>query len=63
LHDFTMHESNPVHASLQQLLDAYDAPTRRRIKLMSYEDNVAQIQDAIDASEMSLAEQGFAVAL
>ena len=63
LHDFTMHESNPVHASLQQLLDAYDALTRRRIKLMSYEDNVAQIQDAIDASEMSLAEQGFAVAL
>ena len=63
LHDFTMYEENPVHASLSQLLQAYAAPVRRRIKLMSYEDDVAQIQDAIDASQMSLAEQGFAVAL
>jgi len=63
LHDFTMYESNPVHASLGQLIQAYDEPTRQRIKLMSYEDSVAQLQDAIDASKMSLAEQGFAVAL
>ena len=63
LHDFTMHETNPVHASLSQMLHSYDADTRKRIKLMSYEDDVAQIQDAIDASHMSLAEQGFAVAL
>ena len=38
-------------------------PVRERIKLMSYEDEVAQLTEAIAASKMSLAEQGFAVAL
>lgn len=62
LHDFTIYESNPVHATLSQLLEQYDAPTRARMKLMSYEDDVANLVDAVNASFLGLAEQGETVA-
>ncbi|WP_420550861.1 MBL fold metallo-hydrolase [Litorivicinus lipolyticus] len=63
LHDFTMHEANPVHATLSQLLAAYPVSVRQRMKLMSYEDDVASVRDAVNASFMGLAEQGETVAL
>ncbi|MGB0956962.1 MAG: MBL fold metallo-hydrolase [Litorivicinus sp.] len=63
LHDFTVFESNPVHATLSQLLAAYPEGVRRRMKLMSYEDDVTQVADAVKASFMGFAEQGETVAL
>lgn len=62
LHDFTIYESNPVHATYSQLMDSYDETTRARMKLMSYEDDVAQLIDAVNASFLGLAEQGETVA-
>lgn len=62
-HDVTFQTGNPVHASLEELLDVYPASLRKRLYLMSYDDDFLKYQDRVDAEFAGLARQGMTVPL
>lgn len=62
-HDVTFQNGNPVHASLEELLDVYPASLRKRLYLMSYDDHYAQFEDRVNAEFAGLARQGMTVPL
>lgn len=63
LHDCTLSEWNPVHASLSELQSAYPEALRRRMYLMSYEDHFAEFDDEVRRSFAGFARQGQEFAL
>ena len=58
LHDCTLSDWNPVHASVNELLDAYPASVRRKMYLMSYEDHWEQYRDKVEKEFAGFASQG-----
>lgn len=58
LHDGTLSEWNPVHASLSELLDSYPAAVRQRMYLMSYEDHWEESQNQVENEFAGFARQG-----
>lgn len=58
LHDCTLADFNPVHASLQELMDHYPEPLRRRMYLMSYEDHYEQHRGRVEQDFAGFALQG-----
>ena len=58
LHDSTLSEWNPVHASVTELLESYPDAVRRRMYLMSYEDHWEEYQAQIETEFAGFARQG-----
>lgn len=63
LHDSTLADFNPVHASLRELVDKYPAALRRRMYLMSYEDHFEEYRAQVEANFAGFARQGQEFAL
>ncbi|MBA2778742.1 MBL fold metallo-hydrolase [Billgrantia kenyensis] len=63
LHDCTLTDYNPVHASTQELIESYPAALRERMYLMSYEDHFKQHQDEVTREFAGFARQGQEFAL
>ena len=63
LHDCTLSNWNPVHASVTELLRAYPTTLRRRMYLMSYEDHWKQYQKQVETEFAGFARQGQEFAL
>lgn len=62
-HDCTLRASNPVHASLTELLALYRPEIRERTFLMSYEDDWQAHRETVEAHFRGFAWQGQEVAL
>ncbi|WP_111498497.1 MBL fold metallo-hydrolase [Marinobacter bohaiensis] len=58
LHDCTLADWNPVHASLSELRETYPAEVRQRMYLMSYEDHFADFEAAVAGEFAGFARQG-----
>lgn len=58
LHDSTLSDWNPVHASLVELRENYSPATRKRMYLMSYEDHFEQYRSEVENEFAGFAEQG-----
>lgn len=58
LHDCTLEDWNPVHASVSELLDSYPSELRQRMYLMSYEDDYEQHRHLIEREFAGFAWQG-----
>lgn len=62
-HDCTLQPSNPVHASLDELMALYPPQWRERIYLMSYEDHWREHREVVEAHFRGFAWQGQEVVL
>jgi ribonuclease BN (tRNA processing enzyme) len=58
LHDSTTQKDNPVHASINQMLDQYTKKVRKAIYLMSYDDDWKEHQDIVNREFAGFAIQG-----
>ena len=58
LHDCTLSESNPVHATMSELVESYPRSVRQRMYLMSYEDSFEDFRPEIEREFAGLAKQG-----
>ncbi|WP_203142152.1 MBL fold metallo-hydrolase [Marinobacter mangrovi] len=58
LHDCTLAEWNPVHASLAELEVSYPAALRERMYLMSYEDHYREFETRVASNFAGYARQG-----
>ena len=63
LHDCTLSAGNPVHASVNDLLDAYPVCVREKMYLMSYEDYWKQHLETVETEFAGFATQGQEFAL
>ena len=63
LHDCTLADWNPVHASIAELMDAYTPAVRKRMYLMSYEDEFEQHRHRIESEFAGFVRQGQVFAL
>ncbi|PAV27063.1 metal-dependent hydrolase [Tamilnaduibacter salinus] len=63
LHDCTLADWNPVHASLGELETAYSSDLRRRMYLMSYEDHFETVRPVVESRFAGFARQGQAFML
>lgn len=63
LHDVTLTEYNPVHASVHSLLSLYPAELCKKIYLMSYEDHWPEYQQMVEQHFAGFARQGQRVQL
>lgn len=62
-HDVTLTDWNPVHASLNSLIDLYPEDTCKKLFLMSYEDNWQQHQQRVEQHFQGYAFQGQTITL
>ena len=60
-HDVTLTEKNPVHAPLMDLVHAYPIGLRKKLYLMSYQDNWNQFEDIVNTEFGGFAVQGMRV--
>ena len=58
LHDCTLADSNPVHATISELVTSYSASVRQRMYLMSYEDCFENYRHELEREFAGLASQG-----
>lgn len=58
LHDVTLSEFNPVHATLDSLISDYDKDTLNKMYLMSYEDNWPEFEAKAKAHCNGFVKQG-----
>lgn len=58
LHDGTLADWNPVHASLTELRECYPQAIRKRMYLMSYEDHFEQYRSEVERDFAGFAGQG-----
>ena len=58
LHDCTLADWNPVHASISELMDAYTPAVRQRMYLMSYEDEYEKHRHRIEREFAGFVRQG-----
>lgn len=58
LHDCTLADWNPVHASVRELCEQYPAELRQRLYLMSYEDDFEQHRSRVEQEFAGFARQG-----
>lgn len=58
LHDATLADWNPVHASVSELCELYPKEIRKRTHLMSYEDNFEQHRGLVEKEFAGYAYQG-----
>lgn len=58
LHDATLTDWNPVHASLPELYESYPEVVRQRMYLMSYEDDYEQHRQRVEEGFAGFACQG-----
>lgn len=57
-HDVTLSDTNPVHATLNSLINEYSKEKRKRILLMSYEDNWEEFSGTVEKEFKGFAKQG-----
>jgi len=57
-HDVTLAEDNPVHPSLRLLKSGYSETLRKRMFLQSYEDDIEDFRDRIEADFRGVAREG-----
>lgn len=58
IHDVTLTDWNPVHASVRELCDSYGAEVRSRMYLVSYEDSFEQSRTLVEQEFAGFAYQG-----
>lgn len=62
-HDVTLAKSNPVHATLNSLIESYSEKTRNKLYLMGYEDNWDKYKDVVKDNFKGFAKQGMRIDL
>lgn len=60
-HDVTLTDWNPVHASLESLIKLYPEEIRRKLYLMSYQDNWMEYQRLVNKEFKGFAKQGMKI--
>lgn len=60
-HDVTLTPYNPVHASISSLVDNYPLHIRKKLNLMSYEDNWKEYEESVTREFNGFAWQGMRV--
>lgn len=60
-HDVTLTLSNPVHATLNSLIEAYSPEIRKKLYLMSYQDNWKKHEKIVNSNFIGFAKQGMKV--
>ncbi len=63
IHDCTLQEGNPVHASLGELRESYSEELRRKILIIHCDDEVDAIRDELTGEFFGVAEQGQRIVL
>ncbi|MAZ66575.1 MAG: metal-dependent hydrolase [Kangiellaceae bacterium] len=58
IHDVTLTDYNPVHASLTALIEEYPLAVRKKLYLISYEDNWQEFKSIVDSEFAGFATQG-----
>lgn len=58
IHDATLSEFNPVHATPDSMIESYPESLRKKIILTSYDDSWPQWEDSINKHFIGLARQG-----
>lgn len=61
LHDVTLTEYNPVHASVHSLIEQYPAEIRDKMYLMSYEDHWEAYEQLVNTGFKGFAKQGMKI--
>lgn len=61
IHDVTLSDWNPVHATLQSLVDTYPEEVRKKTLLISYEDSWRDHERRINEGFKGLAKQGMTI--
>ncbi|MCG9723605.1 MBL fold metallo-hydrolase [Shewanella sp. Isolate7] len=62
-HDVTLSDFNPVHATLDSLINEYSYDIRKKLYLMSYEDSWREYQNIVEDNFRGYATQGMKVLL
>ncbi|MDI4654292.1 MULTISPECIES: MBL fold metallo-hydrolase [Pseudoalteromonas] len=57
-HDVTLSDYNPVHATLNSLLNSYTKTTRKKMYLMSYEDNWNDYESSVNLNFKGFIKEG-----
>lgn len=60
-HDVTLTEENPVHATLASLIKSYPYEARKKLYLMSYQDNWQDFKDTVEREFKGFAKQGMKI--
>jgi len=60
-HDVTLTKSNPVHATLDSLIQQYPEEVRKKLYLMSYEDDWHEYVDIVGREFAGFAKQGMKI--
>lgn len=63
LHDCSLQQGNPAHATLWEIIDAYPEAVRRRIIATHYGDAIESFRSQLDAAGLSIGRQGQRIAL
>lgn len=63
LHDVTLSDWNPVHATLNSLIEGYPKAIREKMLLMSYEDHWKDYKTIVDVNFRGFAYQGQTIKL
>lgn len=61
IHDVTLSDWNPVHATLGSLIESYPKDVRERMLLISYEDSWREKEQQVNREFMGLAKQGMEI--
>jgi len=62
-HDVTFANFNPVHATLDSLIEMYPYETRKKLYLMSYDDSWPEYEEIVSKNFLGLSKQGMRVQL
>lgn len=62
-HDVTLSPFNPVHASINSLIEKYPLDIRKKLYLMSYEDHWPEYATQVEENFLGFARQGMHIAL
>lgn len=62
-HDVTLSEFNPVHASIDSLIEQYPEDIRKKLYLMSYEDHWPDYLQKVEANFRGFARQGMRISI
>lgn len=62
-HDVTLSDFNPVHATLDSLINEYNYDVRKKLYLMSYEDSWKEYKNVVEENFLGYATQGMKITL
>ena len=61
IHDVTLADTNPVHATLNSLIQSYPLDIRKKLLLTSYEDSFEKDRDIVESSFKGFATEGMTI--